>query len=52
VRTDPTPSLLPRRWRVAGWLALAVALGAGFMAYGHPSIMVQWENLMALCGLA
>lgn len=43
--------LFSRRWRVAGYVALLVALGFGFVAYQHPSVILQWETLMALCGL-
>jgi hypothetical protein len=43
--------LFSRRWRIAGYVALALVLGFGFAAYQHPAVILQWETLMALCGL-
>lgn len=49
---SPTDTpLFSRRWRLAGYFLLVVLLGAGFAAYQHPSVILQWETLMALCGL-
>jgi hypothetical protein len=50
---DSTPDtpLFSRRWRLAGYFLLVAVLGAGFAAYQHPSVILQWETLMALCGL-
>lgn len=45
------PPLFSRRWRVAGYVALLLVLGFGFAAYQHPAVILQWETLMALCGL-
>lgn len=43
--------VLPRRWRwpVYGGLAAVVALG--FWGYRSPTLMLAWDNLLALCGL-
>jgi hypothetical protein len=45
------PPLFSRRWRVAGYALLGVAVGVGFAAWQHPAVILQWETLMALCGL-
>lgn len=45
------PPLFSRRWRVAGYVALLLAVGVGFAAWQHPAVILQWETLMALCGL-
>ncbi|GAA5234587.1 hypothetical protein [Verticiella sediminum] len=43
---------LSRRWRWAGYIALAAVLGLGLWGYTDPDIILTWENLLALCGLA
>jgi len=49
--SPPDTPLFSRRWRLAGYFLLVAVLGAGFAAYQHPSVILQWETLMALCGL-
>jgi hypothetical protein len=37
--------------RIAGWLALALALGATFRAYLDPSLTLDLGSFMQMCGL-
>lgn len=43
---------LPRGWRRAGYVALAAVLGLGLWGYTDPDVVLSWESLLALCGLA
>jgi hypothetical protein len=38
------------RWRWLGYAALAGVLALAFWGYTTPEMMLNWENLMALCG--
>ncbi|WP_187394974.1 hypothetical protein [Pigmentiphaga aceris] len=49
--SSPDTPLFSRPWRLAGYFLLLAVLGAGFAAYQHPMLILQWETLMALCGL-
>lgn len=48
----PPESKLPirRGWRIAGGLALVLALGLAFWGYTTPDMQIHWENLASLCG--
>jgi hypothetical protein len=56
MESDMSPHLpeskLPirRGWRIAGGLALVLALGLAFWGYTTPDMQIHWENLAALCG--
>lgn len=41
---------LPRPWRWAAYLVLALVLAAGFAAYLKPDMVVMWDTLLTLCG--
>ncbi len=43
--------VLPRRWRLPVYGALAAVLALGVWGYGNPELMLVWDNLLALCGL-
>jgi hypothetical protein len=39
------------RWlRWGGYAALAGVLALAFLGHTRPALMLNWENLMALCG--
>lgn len=40
-----------RMLRIAGWLALSLALGATFRAYLDPSLTLDLGSFMQMCGL-
>jgi hypothetical protein len=52
----PAPSpILARGLRVAGWLALAAAVGFAlvwaFLAYLSPDMVLDFASLMQMCGM-
>jgi len=47
-RTPPPDAA--RHRRVVGALVLAVVLGLSFLGYLTPSMRIQWENFMSMCG--
>lgn len=53
MRPSEQPGFRPirHRWlRWGGYAALAVVLTVAFMGHTRPELMLNWENLMALCG--
>jgi len=42
--------MLSRAWRWAIYLGVAGLLALGFWGYLSPSIALNWETLVALCG--
>ena len=52
-KTSPHASLpkpASRARRVLGTLALGMVLGLSFLGYLTPSMRIQWENFMSMCG--
>jgi hypothetical protein len=41
---------LSRRWRIAGGIAVSLALALAFVGYLGPDMRVQWANFVSLCG--
>lgn len=53
MRPSEQPGFRPirHRWlRSGGYAALAVVLTVAFLGHTRPELMLNWENLMALCG--
>lgn len=49
--TNSLPDTLRlRRAKWVGYLILAIVLGLAFWGYSTPSMVLSWDNLMALCG--
>ncbi|KAF1019716.1 MAG: hypothetical protein GAK30_02949 [Paracidovorax wautersii] len=44
-----TRSRHPRLWHAAAWLAAAAALGAVFLLYGRPDMMVTLSQQIWAC---
>jgi len=53
MKPPPPEQQMPRlswRWRIAGGIAVSLALALAFVGYLGPDMRVQWANFVSLCG--